>query len=125
MIRPIFFVLAVAAYSAYALQCHQVTAGNLSIPDTSQRQECVVGSLTCLKIVDYSRGTYSKQCQSMNCTQGGVQNSAAGCTNSTAFGVTGATCCCYGDGCNSAPQTGIITAFGITAALVSLVKIIA
>ncbi|PIC26885.1 hypothetical protein B9Z55_019326 [Caenorhabditis nigoni] len=120
MIRPIFFVLAVAAYSAYALQCHQVTAGNLSIPDTSQRQECVVGSLTCLKIVDYSRGTYSKQCQSMNCT-----NSAAGCTNSTAFGVTGATCCCYGDGCNSAPQTGIITAFGITAALVSLVKIIA
>ncbi|EFP08958.1 hypothetical protein CRE_18033 [Caenorhabditis remanei] len=125
MIRPIFLTLALAAYTAFALQCHVVPTGNLSIPDTSPNQECAIGSLSCLKVIDYTRGTYTKQCQTMNCTMNGLQNAVANCQNTSAFGVSGATCCCYGDGCNSAPKTGLVTAFGLTAALVSLMKIVA
>ncbi|CCM09433.1 CC domain-containing protein [Caenorhabditis elegans] len=52
-----------------------------------------------------------------------MQNAAANCQNSSAFGVNGATCCCYGDGCNSSPKTGIVSAVGITLGFISLMKI--
>ncbi|CAL2044997.1 unnamed protein product [Caenorhabditis brenneri] len=125
MIRPIFLTLVLAVYTASALQCRIVATGNLSIPDTSPVQECAIGSLSCLKVVDYTRGTYTKQCQTMNCTMNGLANSVANCQNTSAFGVSGATCCCYGDGCNSAPKTGIATVIGSSLVLAALMKVIA
>ncbi|CAP28902.2 Protein CBG09733 [Caenorhabditis briggsae] len=104
MIRPIFFVLAFAAYSAYALQCHQVTAGNLSIPDTSQRQ--VTQELSISSTHHCFSGMYgwsSHLPQSRRLLPWNLHQAI----------------------CNSAPQTGLITAFGITTALVSLVKFMA
>uniref|UniRef100_A0A1I7TSA4 Activin_recp domain-containing protein n=1 Tax=Caenorhabditis tropicalis TaxID=1561998 RepID=A0A1I7TSA4_9PELO len=121
MIRPIILTIAFAVYHASALQCHVVPAGNLSLPDSSPVQECAIGSLTCVKVVDYTRGTYTKQCQTMNCTMNGLTNSVANCQNTSTFGVSIATCCCYGDGCNSAPKTRIITVIGAAVALASLV----
>ncbi|CAB3399066.1 unnamed protein product [Caenorhabditis bovis] len=91
-----------------ALRCHIVSGGNLSIVDNSQPQECGIGSLTCVKIVDLTRGTYSKQCQSVNCTMNGVPNSAANCQNTSTLGLSSMMCCCYGDGCNSAEHTSIV-----------------
>ncbi|CAI5452297.1 unnamed protein product [Caenorhabditis angaria] len=108
-------VLAISFMSTDSLTCHQVGAGNLSIADSSTSTDCGVGSLTCVKVVDLTRGTYTKQCQSLNCTLNGVSNAVANCANTSTVTGNMLTCCCYGDGCNSAPHSASYLAILLTA----------
>ncbi|KAE9413958.1 hypothetical protein Angca_000177 [Angiostrongylus cantonensis] len=85
-----------------ALKCHQIATANLSSPPETQPTECIAGSLACLKLIDYTSKTFSKQCHQFNCTAGALMNAPAQCTNTSQFGRETMTCCCYGDGCNSA-----------------------
>uniref|UniRef100_A0A8R1HZI1 UPAR/Ly6 domain-containing protein n=1 Tax=Caenorhabditis japonica TaxID=281687 RepID=A0A8R1HZI1_CAEJA len=119
MIRVLLLVTVGVVSSVEALKCHVVAAGNLTVPDTSQPQECGLGSMACVKIIDFTRNTYSKQCQNMNCTMNGLPNAVANCQNTSTFGMNGATCCCYGDGCNAAPHFGSLSVVGLSVAIVS------
>uniref|UniRef100_A0A0K0CTK8 Secreted protein n=1 Tax=Angiostrongylus cantonensis TaxID=6313 RepID=A0A0K0CTK8_ANGCA len=51
-----------------ALKCHQIATANLSSPPETQPTECIAGSLACLKLIDYTSKTFSKQCHQFNCT---------------------------------------------------------
>ncbi|CAI2354705.1 unnamed protein product [Caenorhabditis sp. 36 PRJEB53466] len=124
MLRTVLLLAVVGVFVVESLKCHVVAAGNLSIADTSTAQDCGLGSLTCVKVVDFTRGTYTKQCQTMNCTMNNIQNSVANCQNTSSFGVSAMTCCCYGDACNSAPQTGFISVVGFAAVSAALLHYI-
>ncbi|EYC39993.1 hypothetical protein Y032_0633g887 [Ancylostoma ceylanicum] len=101
-----------------ALKCHQVATANLSNPPETQATECIAGSLACTKLVDYTTKTFTKQCQQFNCTAGSLMNAPAQCTNTSQLGRESVSCCCYGDGCNSAPTSPMWMAFTAMAAIV-------
>ncbi|XGW03318.1 hypothetical protein V3C99_014928 [Haemonchus contortus] len=94
-----------------ALKCHQIATANLSNPPETQATECIAGSLACTKLVDYSTKTFSKSCQQFNCTAGSLMNAPAQCTNTSQLGRESVSCCCYGDGCNSAPVSSVLLTF--------------
>ncbi|CAD6187018.1 unnamed protein product [Caenorhabditis auriculariae] len=120
----VFLVLVLFVGAAGALQCHVVATGNLSVTDSSGLTDCPLGSLTCVKIVDFTRNTYTKQCQSLNCTMNGQTNAVANCQNTSMIGVSSVSCCCYGDGCNMAPDNSLhIIAGSIVLAAISKLSI--
>ncbi|CAD6187017.1 unnamed protein product [Caenorhabditis auriculariae] len=84
--------------TAAGLKCHIVPSGNISNPVNSSPEECPLGSLACVKIVDYTHLIYTKQCQPANCTSTTITPAPANCFNTSSNGVILATCCCYGDG---------------------------
>uniref|UniRef100_A0A8R1I5Q6 UPAR/Ly6 domain-containing protein n=1 Tax=Caenorhabditis japonica TaxID=281687 RepID=A0A8R1I5Q6_CAEJA len=94
---------------AHALKCHLISYGSLTDPNaittSTSLQECPIGANSCVKTIDYSRNVFSKQCQIGNCTTAtGAVQAPANCFNTTSNGVVMATCCCYGDGCNTSPS---------------------
>uniref|UniRef100_A0A1I7V3S6 Secreted protein n=1 Tax=Caenorhabditis tropicalis TaxID=1561998 RepID=A0A1I7V3S6_9PELO len=122
MIRPIILAIVFAVYHASALKCHVVPIGNLSLPDTSPLQECPLGSRSCIKVVDYERGTYTKQCQISNCPMNGRPNSDDNCQNRSSFGAKWSTCCCYEDGYGKKSKIYIQSRFHFQMQLRSLCK---
>lgn len=100
-----------------ALRCHQIASANLSNPPETQATDCIAGSLACTKLVDYTMKTFSKQCQQFNCTSGSLMNAPASCTNTSQLGRDSLSCCCYGDGCNTAPVSSLWLTFSAVAVL--------
>ncbi|WKY08790.1 hypothetical protein Q1695_001740 [Nippostrongylus brasiliensis] len=115
----VFTLFTIVPSLIYALKCHQVATANLSNPPDTQATECIGGSLTCTKLVDYTSKTFSKQCQPLNCSVGSMMNVPAQCINTTQLGRESVSCCCYGDGCNSAPFKSVWLTLG--AVIVSVV----
>ncbi|VDM23604.1 unnamed protein product [Toxocara canis] len=92
-----------------------INNGSLLVP----LQECpMLGAYSCTKTLDLSTNLVTRQCSPTNCTQNGVVMTTSICYNTT-VGVSYQTnCCCYGDGCNSAPSltnsmTAIITVIAL------------
>ncbi|VDM51660.1 unnamed protein product [Angiostrongylus costaricensis] len=64
----ILSLLSILPSMLIALKCHQVATANLASPPETQPTECIAGSLACVKLIDYTSKTFSKQCQQFNCT---------------------------------------------------------
>ncbi|CAI4225028.1 unnamed protein product [Auanema sp. JU1783] len=83
---------------------NQTNLGNLT--------ECYGVAYSCSKTVNYNTGTYAKSCSPSNCTNpNDYSSNTAGCFNNTRSPTFSgenvpltSICCCYGDGCNSAPS---------------------
>ncbi|CAI5451329.1 unnamed protein product [Caenorhabditis angaria] len=113
-----FLTLLVLLNVGDSLKCHLISYGSLAdtnaITTSTSLQECPIGANSCVKTIDYSRNVFSKQCQIGNCTTStGISQAPANCFNSSNNGAIYSTCCCYGDGCNSAPMSApaLISAF--------------
>uniref|UniRef100_A0A914KHQ0 UPAR/Ly6 domain-containing protein n=1 Tax=Meloidogyne incognita TaxID=6306 RepID=A0A914KHQ0_MELIC len=86
-----------------ALRCYQGTQG-YQLAISGSPTDCGYTSFSCIKVVDYTQGTVTRSCQSVNCTIAGTMTMTPNsvCQNTSTYPVTQTFCCCYGDGCNSA-----------------------
>jgi len=94
---------------ASALSCYQGTQ-NSTAPLNGTATACPVTSYSCVKQLDTTHQMLMLGCQTTNCTDTTGNYTATGvCQNSTAAPYS-TYCCCYGDGCNSAPRsdTGVL-----------------
>jgi len=101
-----FLVLSIAIAlfftpTSHALNCYQGQQ-NSTLPVVGSAMACPMGSMSCSKSVDPSMNIATRACQVINCTMNGMISSTAVCQNSTSYPYQ-TFCCCYGDGCNSAP----------------------
>ncbi|KAI6190310.1 hypothetical protein M3Y97_00103600 [Aphelenchoides bicaudatus] len=96
---------------ANALNCYQGIQ-NASLPISGSATACPTPSLSCLKSYDNATNTVTRSCQTTNCTLGGVVSSTGFCQNTTSYPYQ-TYCCCYNDGCNSAPvHSALMLQFG-------------
>jgi len=92
-------------HQVFALNCYQGQQ-NSSIAVSGSAMACPAGALTCVKSVDPSMQVAMRGCQTTNCTLNNMMSATAVCQNSTSYPYQ-TYCCCYGDGCNSAPGLSI------------------
>ncbi|KAF7639497.1 hypothetical protein Mgra_00001175 [Meloidogyne graminicola] len=98
----VFIILNGQTRPGSALRCYQGTQ-SYQLQVSGSPTECGYTAFTCIKVVDYSQGTTTRSCQTVNCTIGGTMTMTTSpvCQNTSGY-PTQTFCCCYGDGCNSA-----------------------
>ncbi|KAL7074018.1 hypothetical protein ACQ4LE_006607 [Meloidogyne hapla] len=79
-----------------ALRCYQGTQG-YQLAVSGSPTDCGYTSFSCIKVVDFSQGTTTRSCQSVNCTIGGTMTITTSpiCQNTSGY-PTQTFCCCYG-----------------------------
>uniref|UniRef100_A0AC35FRI5 UPAR/Ly6 domain-containing protein n=1 Tax=Panagrolaimus sp. PS1159 TaxID=55785 RepID=A0AC35FRI5_9BILA len=89
-----------------ALKCYQGSA-NTSYALTGVATDCYEpNAITCIKQYDSYSKFASRSCSTSNCVLNGQVVKDSVCVNVSAYQQN---CCCYTDGCNSAPPSTVLT----------------
>ncbi|KAI1709588.1 hypothetical protein Ddc_13839 [Ditylenchus destructor] len=90
------------------LSCYQGLNTMDQAVNSSLLMPCTFNAFTCVKEEDFTRRIVYRGCQAHNCTnQQGQYSTGPVCTNMIQPPYL-QQCCCYGDGCNSAPSQMMI-----------------
>ncbi|KAI1723703.1 hypothetical protein DdX_03874 [Ditylenchus destructor] len=104
MIFALITICLFQSSEVHGLSCYQGQTMMGQAVNSSLLTPCTFNAFTCVKQEDFNSRIVQRGCQTNNCTnQQGQYSSAPICTNMTQPPYL-QQCCCYGDGCNSAPS---------------------